>query len=148
MTRLQAAVEPRRAAEALEALKTAQIERARAALDTVSQKAKAARARARGHAVVRIDRGRSAAADRLEGIVDALRPDYAARSRRKAAAIAGGSSVALLAAIGLGVGLGMLWSKRLKQKEQVRERLAATDTSVHTSQIPDPSAPAIAPIVY
>lgn len=148
MTRLEAALEPRRAAEALETLKTAQLERARAALDTVSQRAKAARDRARGRAIAQIDRGRSAAANRLEGVVEALRPDYAARSRRKVAALAGGGGLVLLAAVGLGVGLGMMLSKRLKQKEQVRERLAASETSVHPSQIPDPSAPAVAPIVY
>jgi|GEM_PF-3503567 len=126
MTTVEAAL--RRPAEALEAFKAAQIERTRGAMDAVRGRAAEARQRARDRALAQFDRGRSVAATRLEGLAGALRTmdrRHAARSRRKAAMIAGGSSVALLAAVGLGVALGMTLSKRLKRKEQLRERLAA-----------------------
>lgn len=152
MKRHDAALPGRRAAEALETLKAAQAERARAALGTVGRRAKEAQMRARGRALAQIDRGRSAAATRLEGLVDAIRPldhDHLARARRRAAAIAGASGVALVAAVGLGVALGMMWSRRLRQKDQVRERLAASETTPHpATQVQDPTATPAAPIVY
>lgn len=151
MKRLDVALRGR-AAEALETLKAAQADRARAALDTVGRRAKEARMRARGRALAQIDRGRSAAATRLEGLVDAIRPldpDHLAKARRRAVALAGASGVALVAAVGLGVALGLMWSRRLRRKDQARERLAASNTTPHpATQVQDPGATPAAPIVY
>lgn len=152
MTRLDAALEPRRAGEALETLKAAQVERARAALDTVRRRAKEARMRAQGRALARIDRGRSAAATGLESLVDAIRPTDAqstARTRRRAAVLAGGSGVVLLAAVGLGLALGLMLSKRLQRKEQVRERLAGANGATRPPGLgPEPTGGESVPVEF
>lgn len=101
--------------------------RARAALDGVRRRAVDVRARAQGQARAAIDRRRTAAAVRLEDLAAALRPDdpeHAARARRKAAAIAGASGAALIAAVGLGMALGVMISRRLKRRSELRARVA------------------------
>jgi pantoate kinase len=73
-----------------------------------------AQSRARGE----IDRRRTRAATTLEGLADALRPDRVAR--RKTLAVAGGSGLALTAALGIGVALGFVMSRELKKRADQR----------------------------
>ena len=83
----------------------------RKALDLTSQ----ARARARNE----VARRRTSAAATLESLADALRGEDReadARARRKTLAVAGGSSLALTAALGIGVALGFALSRQLKKR--------------------------------
>lgn len=105
-------------------------DRARDALDQVRRRTQEVRARAQGRARAAIDRRRTAAAARLEGLAGALRPEDPAgvmRARRKAAAVAGASSVVLVAALGIGVALGFMLSRRLKERAELRARVAASE---------------------
>jgi hypothetical protein len=73
--------------------------------------------RARGE----VDRRRMTAATTLESLASALRPDGADRNRKRA--IVGGSSLALTAALGVGVALGFLLSRQLKARAERRAAL-------------------------
>jgi len=124
MTRTGAAL-MRQPAELFETTKAATTERARAAIEEVRRRAAESRLQARERALAKIDEGRDVAAARLAGLADALRP--AGSSRRRAAVIAGGSGAVLVAAVGLGVAFGYMMSRRKRQREQVRQRMAAVD---------------------
>jgi len=92
--------------------------------------------RARGE----IDRRRSVTASRLETLAEAIRPDAEIRANRarRTAVVAGGSAVALAAAVGLGVTLGILLSRELKKRAAER---AATDPGAS-----EPAPPVSAPV--
>jgi hypothetical protein len=83
--------------------------------------------RARGE----IARRRSAAAATLESLAESLRPPQEARraKNRRTLAIAGGSTLALSAALGAGVALGMYLSRRQAKKASDAAE-AAIDESV------------------
>jgi hypothetical protein len=85
--------------------------------------------RAPGQARREIARRRSAAAARLESFAEAIRPDEEARSvrNRRTAAIAGGSTVALAAALGLGVALGFYLSRELKKRAEARDAVEGVE---------------------
>jgi len=72
----------------------------------------------------RIERRRSVTADRLEDFADALRPK--AQSRRRTLAIAGGSSLALVAVLGAGVALGLVLSREMKKRADLRAAESGT----------------------
>jgi hypothetical protein len=97
---------PARAASAREALNQMR----RRAQDLTVQ----AHSRARGE----IERRRTTAATTLEGLADALRPNGVAR--RRTLAVAGGSGLALTAALGIGVALGFVVSRELKKRADLR----------------------------
>ena len=80
-------------------------------------------ARAPGQARREIARRRSATAARLESLAGAIRPDEEARAvrNRNTAVIAGGSSLALAAALGLGVALGFYLSRELNKRAELRQ---------------------------
>jgi hypothetical protein len=75
--------------------------------------------RAPGQARREIARRRSMTAARLHSLADAIRPD--AEARRRNAVVAGGSSVALAAALGLGVVLGFYLSRELNKRARARQ---------------------------
>ena len=99
-----------------------------------------ARLRARGE----IDRRRTDAATTLETLAQALRPHDAAvggKARRTALALAGGSGLALTAALGIGVAMGMLLSARRKKRADERTPSAGEEAP------PIPAALAHEPVV-
>lgn len=112
--RRSAAEAAAKAAEARAALRQMR----RAAVAQMRHKARdlaaQAQTRARGEAA----RRRSAAADRLETLAGAIRPEREARARNRGRtiAVAGGSGLALTAALGLGVALGFMLSRGLKKR--------------------------------
>jgi hypothetical protein len=67
-------------------------------------------------------RRRSAAADNLENLAGAVRPDeeIAARVRRQRLVVGGGSTLAIVAAVGAGVALGVLFTRRRKQRLETK----------------------------
>jgi hypothetical protein len=91
---------------------------AREALNQMRRKAQDLTVQAQSRARGEIDRRRTRAATTLEGLADALRPDRAAR--RKTLAVAGGSGLALTAALGIGVALGFVMSRELKKRADQR----------------------------
>jgi hypothetical protein len=74
--------------------------------------------RAPGRARNELVRRRTGAAARLESLAEVVRPDEVrlGRARRKGAAIVGGSTLALAAAVGAGVALGMYISRKLQER--------------------------------
>ena len=89
--------------------------KARAAMELMRKRARDAAEQARIRARGEITRRRVEAADRLEGLAGVLRSQdkkAIARVRRRTAVVASGSTLALTAAIGVGVALGMLVSRQ------------------------------------
>ena len=127
-----AVCEPQEAPAAEAAKNVGRVMAARAALGLMRRRAQDMRARAQGLAVSAprqareaVARRRTATAARLESLADAIRPldqTEAARARRKTAMIAGGSTLALAAALGAGVALGMFISRRLQKRRAERAR--------------------------
>jgi hypothetical protein len=87
-------------------------------------------------------RRRSDAAARLESLAETIRPDEEARARdvRRTAAIAGGSTLILAVALGAGVAIGMLISKRSKQKRAAEQAMQEPD-ALGSATRPVPDAP-------
>lgn len=101
---------------------------ARAALNEMRTRALEFRLRARDRARGAVERRRTDAADRLETLADVLRPeDRKAKARRKALVVAGGSSLALAAALGVGVALGLMLSRQLKKRAEQRAERAVDE---------------------
>ncbi|CAN7506861.1 hypothetical protein LJR225_003627 [Phenylobacterium sp. LjRoot225] len=113
---------------------------AREAFNQMRRKAQDLTVQAQGRARGEIDRRRTTAATTLESLAGALRPDSDVRARRKTLAIAGGSSLALTAALGIGVALGFMMSRELKKRADQR---AEADES-QASPVP-PQAPPVDP---
>jgi hypothetical protein len=94
--------------------------RTRAAMELMRTRAREAAEQARIRARSEITRRRAEAAERLESLAGALRPQdraaKAARARRKTAMIAGGSTFALTAMLGVGVMLGWLLSRQMTKR--------------------------------
>jgi hypothetical protein len=89
--------------------------KARAAMELMRKRARDAAEQARIRARGEISRRRVEAADRLENLAGVLRSQdkkAIARVRRRTAVVASGSTLALTAAIGVGVALGMLMSRQ------------------------------------
>jgi hypothetical protein len=94
--------------------------RARDLVADAQSRARDAQSRARDQ----IDRRRSVTADRLEDFADALRPP--AQGRRRTMAVAGGSGLALVVVLGAGVALGLVLSRELKRRADLRAAEART----------------------
>lgn len=114
---------------------------ARAALNQMRRKAQDLTVQARSRARGELERRRITAADTLESLAGALRPD-AARARRKTLAIAGGSTLALTAALGVGVALGFMMSRQLKKRAEQQR----VETGGAKEGSPMPQAPQSEPI--
>ena len=124
---------------------------ARAALGLMGRRARDASARAQAFAEraprrarQEIVRRRTDAAERLESLAGVIRPidESRARSRRKTLAVAGGSTLALTAALGAGVALGMFISRQLQKR---RAEQPPTESVADAAQPPartaaDPTA--------
>jgi hypothetical protein len=149
MSMTEAASESRRTIGAVMAAAPIKVEAARAALIDLGDRARdlvaGAQSRARdaqdrarevrGLARDRIDARRSVTADRLEDLADALRP--AAQSRRRNMAVAGGSGLALVAVLGAGVALGLVLSREMKKRADLR---AAEERTLIKETPPMPQA--------
>src|SRR6202008_1816081 len=115
-----------KATEAMRELRTiaddlpAKAASARETLNQMRRRAQDLTLQARGRARGEIDRRRATAATTLESLAGALRPDGDRRARRKTLAIAGGSSLVLTAALGIGVALGFVMSRELKKRADLR----------------------------
>lgn len=125
MRMTEAASESRRMIDAAAAAAPARVAAARMALIDAGDRAKDMGERARDlvasmqtRARDQIDRRRSRSADRLESLADVLRPsDQASRARHRTIA---GSSLALAAVLGAGVALGLVVSRELKKRADLR----------------------------
>jgi hypothetical protein len=108
---------------------------ARAALNEMRTRALEFRLRARDRARGEVERRRSDAADRLQSLAGALRPEGRAKDRRKAFVVAGGSTLALTAALGLGVALGLALSRELKKRAEKRAEMAVDEAMTPRNNI-------------
>lgn len=142
MSMTEAASESRRMIQEAVATAPAKAAAARAALIDLGARARdlvadaQGRARdARSRARDQIDRRRSVTADRLEDFADALRP--AAQGRRRTMDVAGGSGLALVAVLGAGVALGLVLSREMKKRADLR---AAEERTLIKETPPMPQA--------
>lgn len=90
---------------------------ARTALGEMRQRARDLSLGARRRAGGEIARRRTAAAATLENLAATLRPQDKPRIRRRAVAVAGGSTLALVAALAAGVAIGMYLAQRASAKK-------------------------------
>jgi len=135
MTKTEVTAETRRLRDAVQEAADQRRTAARAAWLKMRRRADDLASEAQARARRELTRRRDAAADALEGIAEALRPQDgpgAARARRTKLAMAGGSTLALTAALGAGVALGFLLSRELK-KRKARALAAATSPEGHAA---------------
>jgi hypothetical protein len=137
------ASDAREAADSLQATAAAKAAAARATLDQMAKRAREFASRAQDLAARAPERARSeisqrrtAAAESLESLAEALRPTEVARARarRNTVMVAGGSTLAIIAALGAGVALGFLLSRRRHEREARR----AARLSPQTTTAPAP----------
>jgi hypothetical protein len=97
---------------------------------------------AQDRAATEVVRRRATAADGLESLAEILRPD--SHRRRKTLLRAGGSGLALTAAVGIGVALGFTISRELKKRKEkadkVSARMAAPVTPANNGRVSDEPA--------
>jgi hypothetical protein len=121
MSKMQTVLETYRSAAEPVAARGA--DAARSVVDHMRRGAQDLTNRVQSRARDEIDRRRATAATTLESLASALRPDGS--DRRRKLAIVGGSSLALTAALGMGVALGFVLSRQLKARAERRTEIAA-----------------------
>lgn len=127
MSMTEAVSESRRRVDDAVAAAPTKVAAARAALSDMGGRARDLVVGVQSRARDQIDRRRSVTADRLASLAEALRPEGgAARARRKALFVAGGSGLALVAVLGAGVALGLVLSRQMKKRADLRAAEART----------------------